>query len=191
MVFKSAKTPEVGSSKEADGCVRDAESFDLILDLYRSHARTLVQLSAVIIGDRGSAEDAVQDAFIEFRAQLVKRNIIANPLAYLRRMVINRSHRIARKSRHWEGLVNDDSFLATNTVESEALDHIRGQQIRLVIASLPGRQREVIVLEFLAGLSTVEIADALRISPGAVRSASRKAMVALSTRLRQGEGIDE
>ena len=46
----------------------------------------------------------------------------------------------------------------------------RGNQVRAALASLPSRDREVLVMRHLEQLSTAEIAEALGISVGAVES---------------------
>ena len=49
--------------------------------------------------------------------------------------------------------------------------------------ALPGRQREAIVLRYYAGLSQAEIAEAMAISLGAVKSHTARGMAALHAAL--------
>jgi RNA polymerase sigma factor (sigma-70 family) len=49
------------------------------------------------------------------------------------------------------------------------------------LRTLPTRQREALVLRFYADLSEAQIADAMQISRGAVKSHTARAMQALRT----------
>jgi DNA-directed RNA polymerase specialized sigma24 family protein len=53
------------------------------------------------------------------------------------------------------------------------------------LRTLPGRQREAIVLRYYADLSEAEIAAAMGISRGAVKSHTARAMAALRAELEQ------
>jgi RNA polymerase sigma factor (sigma-70 family) len=52
------------------------------------------------------------------------------------------------------------------------------------LRDLPGRQREAIVLRYYAGLSEAEIAGAMGISRGAVKSHTARGMAALRAELK-------
>jgi RNA polymerase sigma-70 factor, ECF subfamily len=55
-----------------------------------------------------------------------------------------------------------------------------GSGVRTLIEALPDRQRRVVVLRFVFELSTVEIADVLGSTPGAVRQIQHRALKALA-----------
>jgi RNA polymerase sigma-70 factor (ECF subfamily) len=50
-----------------------------------------------------------------------------------------------------------------------ALEHLQTRRVLALVAQLPGKQAEVIVLRVVAGLPVEEVARILRCSPGAVR----------------------
>ena len=62
---------------------------DLVHQLYRAHALTLVRLAVLLLGDRPSAEDVVQDAFMGLHRTLSGLRDRDKALAYLRTAVVN------------------------------------------------------------------------------------------------------
>jgi RNA polymerase sigma factor (sigma-70 family) len=57
------------------------------------------------------------------------------------------------------------------------------REVLAALRELPRRQQEVLVLRFWAGLSEVEIAQTLGISPGSVKSSASRGMAKLSNKL--------
>jgi RNA polymerase sigma factor (sigma-70 family) len=55
------------------------------------------------------------------------------------------------------------------------------------IRRLPGRQREALVLRFYLDLPEDQVAQAMGISRGTVRSATSRALAALARMLREGD----
>jgi RNA polymerase sigma factor (sigma-70 family) len=70
-----------------------------------------------------------------------------------------------------------DFHVLLSAEHREALDALR---------QLPRRQQEVLVLRFWSGLSEAEIADALGISPGSVKSSASRGMAKLAKMLGGG-----
>ena len=67
--------------------------------------------------------------------------------------------------------------------DSELLLAAAHQQVLAAVRQLPPRQREVLALRYWANLSEAEIADALSISRGAVKSNASRGMDKLETML--------
>jgi RNA polymerase sigma-70 factor (ECF subfamily) len=89
------------------------------------------------------------------------------------------AHRSAARSRD-EPVAEFPEFpeLADNP-EQQALDGERtGRMVRLM-AMLPHKQREILILRIVVGLSAEETADAIGSTPGAVRVAQHRALVKL------------
>ena len=61
------------------------------------------------------------------------------------------------------------------------------QQVLAAIRALPDRQREALVLRFYLDLSEEETARAMKISRGAVKSATSRAVGALGRMLKEGQ----
>src|SRR6476646_9356060 len=57
--------------------------------LYAAHSLGLIRLGFVMLGDRGAAEDVVQDAFLGLYRNWDRLNDPANALTYVRSSVLN------------------------------------------------------------------------------------------------------
>jgi RNA polymerase sigma factor (sigma-70 family) len=105
-------------------------------------------------------------------------------LAYLRRAVLNRSRSVLR-----HGVVVDKHRLNPPpdmpSAEYGMLVRLEQSAVVAALRKLPGRQREAIVLRYYAGLSEAEVAIAMGISRGAVKSHTARAMTALRADLEQ------
>jgi len=160
----------------------DRRAAEVDLDaLFRAHATPLLRLAIVLTGDRPLAEELVQDAFVRLHRSGTAPAIGAE-LAYLRRTVINLSHGHHRHLRVVRGHHPD----APGTEASAEVDAVRRDGQRRVVdavRALPERQRDCIILRFYADLTDVEIADALGISAGSVKTHLHRARAALADRL--------
>jgi RNA polymerase sigma-70 factor (sigma-E family) len=142
--------------------------------LYDEHYVRLVRLGVLLLGDVGRAEEVVQDSFVAVHRRWDSLQDADLP-AYLRQTVVNRSRSVLRHL----GVVRRHAPYAP--VDEPGADHdvLRSARRRAVIdalARLPRRQREVLALRYYLDLSEREIAEALGISQGAVKShASRGA----------------
>src|SRR3954465_14195732 len=151
---------------------------DALIDLYRVQRLPLLRLAVLLTDDRATAEDVVQDAFLA----LQRRWHAVDPAAaagYLRTSVVNgvrslhRRRVVARRHLH---------AVATEDVPPADLALLLPQDQREVVTALrtlPRRQREVLVLRYWSELSEAEIADALGIARGTVKSSAARGRAAL------------
>ena len=146
--------------------------------LYELHHVRLVRLAALLVGDAGRAEELVQDAFVDLVARWRTIRDPGAAAAYLRTCVANgaRSHLRHRAVVDRQPVSRPS---AVDSAETEALVRIEHGQVLCLLAELPGRQREVLVLRYYGQLSEAEIADALGISRGAVKSHNSRGLHAL------------
>ena len=158
-------------------------------DLFHTHYDGMVRLAVLLVGDRSSAEEVVQDAFVKMHMRQRRLGDPERMGAYLRQSVLNgaRSHLRWRGVRRRRAVPADATVLTTP--ERSALDSDRRRQILTALDELPHRQREVIVMRYWLDWSEHEIATALGISPGAVKTHGHRARQALAARL--GERFDE
>jgi RNA polymerase sigma-70 factor (sigma-E family) len=161
----------------------DLDADRAVTKLYRLHYRSLVRLAAILVGDVATAEELVQDSFLAMYTSWRRLRDRNRALPYLRRSVVNRSRSVLRH----RAVVNKiPPKLEPHMPAAEQEVIIRLDQHALVSAlqALPIRQREVLVLRYYADLPESQIASALGISRGAVRSHVSRAKSSLRAELR-------
>jgi RNA polymerase sigma-70 factor (sigma-E family) len=169
LTLRAAVPPGAATSDGAAPGVRGKMPDEAVTVMYRAHYAALVRLAAVLVGDVATAEDVVQDSFIAMHRAWWRLRDTARALPYLRRSVINRSRSVLRHR-----AVADRQFptLAPElpSAEDSALAVMRRSSVLAALNTLSFRQREVVVLRYYADLSDAQIAAALGISRGAVKS---------------------
>ena len=155
-------------------------SGQLVDELYRGHALRLTRMALLLVGDRPSAEDVVQEAFLGLFRGLGRLSDPGRAMAYLRVSVLNgcRSVLRARKRARLRGEAAD--YPAVWSAESAVLAGEERREVLAAVARLPRRQREVLVLRYFLGLSDSEIAADLGVSRGTVVSTASRALAALA-----------
>ena len=146
--------------------------------------------AALLVRDQGVAEDVVQDAFVAVHGRWRRLRDPDRALAYLRQAVVNGSRSTLRHrsvvARHAEREAARPD-LDTPGSDEQVLADERRRRVLDAMAGLPRRQREVLALRHYAGMSEAEIADALGISRGSVKSHASRGAVALREALGEEE----
>jgi RNA polymerase sigma-70 factor (sigma-E family) len=167
------------------GTVRAEWSADrAVIELYSQHYRALVRLAALLVRDTPTAEEVVQDSFVAMQGGWQRLRDTEKALAYLRQAVVNRSRSVLRH----RTVVDKNLQKAPPdmpSAEHGALVLLERSAVVAALRGLPDRQREAIVLRYYADLSEAEIATAMGISRGAVKSHTARGMAALRTALEQ------
>jgi RNA polymerase sigma factor (sigma-70 family) len=156
-VVISERPAEVGPSTRFD-------------DFYAERWPEAFRLAALMTHNAEAGADIAQDVFA---AMSRCWTTIERPDAYLQRALTNASSNWRRNGRRVERKLH--LLVVRGGNEEVAYDGLVD-----AVASLPFRQRAVIVLRFYADLSEVEIARALDCRPGTVKSLSSRALAALS-----------
>ena len=142
---------------------REDAEFD---EFYRTHRVPMTRLAVLLIDRRSEADEVVQEAFAAVHQRW---SDLDTPPAYLRRVVVNRCHDVLRRRRHRREVV----------IEEQPVAPPSGDDLRDVIASLPAKQRTVIVLRYYEDLSIESIADLTGMPTGTVKSALHRALAQL------------
>jgi RNA polymerase sigma-70 factor (sigma-E family) len=154
--------------------------------LFRERHAELVRLATLIVGDRPTAEDVVQDVF----ARLCLKEQMRDPhqsVAYVRAAVLNgcrsalRRQAIARRvGRRHDATLSDVSY---DSAENDVILAEDRRRVLAALATLPVRRREVLVLRYWLGMSEAEIASVLGISTGTVKSSAARGIASLANKL--------
>jgi RNA polymerase sigma-70 factor (sigma-E family) len=175
--------PGAGAPAETAGAARRSHDVSV---LFRERHAELVRLAVLLVGDRPSAEDVVQDVF----ARLCLRDRLPGgdgSLAYVRAAVLNGCRSALRRRAVIRRFGNSGDPLARGgtqeSAEHEAILAEDRRQVLAALAALPSRRREVLVLRYWLGLTEAEIAAVLGISTGTVKSTAARGLAALASKL--------
>ncbi len=173
---ESLADAEIPRHREADVAV-----------LFRGHHVELVRLATLLLGDQATAEDVVQDVFARVYARWERLDAGGASLAYVRTAVVNGCRSVQRRrgvARRFGGTREAAPWSsATESAESAVLLAEDRKQVLRALAALPSRQREALVLRYYLCMSEAEIAVAMRISRGTVKSTTSRGLAALGRKI--------
>jgi len=150
----------------------DLDAFNQLVERYQ---RAVYSLALRMLGDRESAEDASQDAFVS-AWRSIGRFKGGSFKAWLLSITANACRDQLRKRKRnpttplEELLIEPQAGPSQESPEDYALRRELGKQIREGLASLPEEQRLAVVLFDMEGLTYEEMSQVMRCSIGTVRS---------------------
>ena len=177
------------SSTGAEGAARGAagagqgDARQAVSALYEAHAVGLIRLAIVMLGDRPAAEDVVQEAFCGLYRRWGQLDDPGNAQRYVRSAVLNGSRSVLRRKPAVE-LADGHQPPASSAEAAILTDETRREVVR-ALRRLPSRQREVLTMRFYLDLADDEIAAAMGIGNGAVRSAAHRGLSSLRRALEE------
>ena len=165
----------------------DADAFEVI---YERHSRVAFSLAFRLLGDRPSAEDLVQDAFLAVwrgaGSYSSTRGSVRNwLLSILHNRGVDRLRTLAAMTRRQEALEQAE-LRRPDEPDAAALGigQALAGSVREELSTLPGEQFEVLNLAYYGGFTHQEIAEMLELPLGTVKSRMRLGL----DRLRRGLG---
>jgi len=161
-----------------------SSSWDIVTEIYDGEYKSLVRLAVLLVHDVPTAEEVVQDAFEAMHTALRRLRDSDKALSYLRQAVVNKSRSVLR---HRTVVDKNAPKPAPDepSAEHAAMALIERTAVVAALRALPERQREAIVLRYYADFSEADIAAAMGISRGAVKSHTARGMTALRSILAQ------
>ena len=146
-----------------------------VAELYRGSYARLVGVVTLAAGSRSEAEECVQDAFVRLLGSWDTVSRYDDPEAWVRLVAFRQLSNRRRKLRGAaKALLRIDRPADVDGPEPVRLD------VAAALARLPLPQRQVVVLHHLVGLGVDEVAGALDVAPGTVKSRLSRARAALA-----------
>jgi RNA polymerase sigma-70 factor (ECF subfamily) len=163
--------------------VRSVESFDVF---YAREFDRVVAVTLALAGNRATAEDLAQDAFLAAYRQWDRISRYDRPEMWVRRAAANRAVSLVRRS-----LTTAKALLLMRgrvVLESPQLSP-ESELLWAEVRRLPRRQSQAVALFYADDLPLVEIAEVLGCSTGTVKSHLRRARSTLARKLGYLEGM--
>jgi len=173
-------TPGGGSVGDTDA---DSGATGGVTALYQAHAVGLIRLAIVMLGDRGAAEDVVQDAFLGLYRHWDRLTDPSGALPYVRSSVLNGCRTALRRRARGHPVTMYQA--PSGSAEAAVLSREERQEVMRAVRQLPHRQREALVLRFYLDLPDSEIAATLKITRGTVSSTVSRAVATLARQLQE------
>jgi RNA polymerase sigma-70 factor (ECF subfamily) len=169
---------------------KDPAAFEVVYD---RHGGAAYSLAYRIVGNRNTAEDVTQEAFLSvWRSGARFDRTRGSVRTWLLGVVRNRAIDVLRRdagrapavSLELEGVPEQESGL--ERTDAEALRHDAAREVRGVLRELPADQLQVVKLAYFGGLTHSEIADVLGMPLGTVKGRMRLAMEKMRAQLAEG-----
>ena len=167
---------------------------DALAPLVERHYTRLYRIALAYLRQREDALDVVQEAFVKAYTGAPRWDGSAEAGPWLTRVTVNlaidRWRRNRRRGETFAPMADDDhaASLADPLASPDRAVHGReaGERVAIALRALPERQRAVVVLRHYQDLSLEEIADALGMSLGTVKSSLHRALARMRERLAGG-----
>lgn len=146
-------------------------------EFFLRHHVGLGRLALLLTGNATAAEDLTGDVFLAVWRQWATISTIEAPVAYVRRMMVNtaasRVRRLTRE-RRWLTLMHSGEVEAIRDPDAAI-----SVDVRAALMQIPVRRRACVVLRHAFDLSEADVAEALGVSVGTVKSQTSKGMAQL------------
>ena len=160
----------------------DVGSFE---QLYDRHSRLVYSVVLRILQQAGTAEEVVQDVFLQLWRNASQYDIARGPFVpWLLTLARNRALDTLRLKSERQRRVEDQkdelpSVVVLPQYEKVIDEKRRAEQVRSLISALQPRQKQAIELAYFQGLSHTEIAEELQEPLGTVKSWIRNGLIRL------------
>jgi RNA polymerase sigma-70 factor (ECF subfamily) len=157
-----------------------ARDDEALAALYERYGRLAFGLAYRMLGERGAAEDVVQEAFLNVwrRAagfQVGRGRARSWLMSIVHNLAVDR--RRGRQRRVWTDVALDEVDALLESDEDDAFavvaQSIEAERVQSVLQELPEEQRQAIVLAYFSGLTQQEIAEQTGAPLGTVKSRMR------------------
>lgn len=151
---------------------------DPVTALHRAHYRDLVRLAGLLLHDRGASEEVVQDAFVRLHTGWFRLRDPERAAAWLRSAVLNGARSRLRHADVRRRHDRADVRTAASAEDDALVADVHGR-VLAALQQLPPRQREAVVLRYYLDLSEAQMADAMGVSRGSVKTHLHRGLAVL------------
>jgi RNA polymerase sigma-70 factor (ECF subfamily) len=156
-------------------------------EIVREHQGVVFSIAYHFLHDRAIAEEVAQETFWQLHKHLDSLESPEHITRWLRRATSNRCIDYARRQKLapqvcLEAVPEPSAYDAPG-------DPLLARRLRLLVASLPPKQRMVVVLRYQEDLEPEEIADVLNIPVGTVKSQLQRSLTILREKIARTMGM--
>jgi len=160
---------------------------ELLEEFVRQHARLIYRIAYAVLRSHPDAEDATQETFLRVLRYGHRLEAVENPKTWLARIAWRVAVDRSRKRGRRQEVEFDEEAPAEMSAETPAYEMVRSSQVsgwlEKLIAALPRKLRQPLILSTLEEMSPAEVAATLGISEAAVRSRVFRARRLLQERM--------
>jgi len=148
-------------------------------EFVQSRGSALSRTAYLLTGDHQLAEDLVQQALAKTAAHWRRVVEGGNPEGYVRRAMVNERTSRWRRRRYTEVSADAATAKGAAAVADDSETVVRRIALARALATLPARQRAVVVLRYFEDLTEAQTAETLGCSVGTVKSQAHDALARL------------
>lgn len=156
-------------------------------EIVHEHQGMVFSIAYHFLHDRALAEEIAQEIFLQLHKHLGSLESPEHLLYWLRRSTSNRCIDCARH-RKLAPQIGLESVPEPATVDTPG-DPMMARRLRQLVASLPPKQRMVVVLRYQEDLEPEEIARVLNIPLGTVKSQLQRSLAILREKVARTMGM--
>jgi RNA polymerase sigma-70 factor (ECF subfamily) len=157
-----------------------------VAEFYDQTATPLYSVALRILGDRGEAEEVIQDVFVQIWEKAAAFDPLLGSafhwaLSITRHRAIDRLRSRQRRTRLVEELLESGGAEPAESTlpDTQAAGAEAVARVHAALATLPRDQRQSIELAFFAGLTHPEIADTVHEPLGTIKARIRRGLLKL------------
>ncbi len=169
---RGQRSPALSTDEQLALRVQQGSRHDLTTLVERHHSDLLGFLYRQTGGDRALAEDLAQEAFLRVVRAIGQYSYPRPFKSWLYAIALNvaRDHFKRAETRHTDSMPNDFDAPAADAPDDDLLTTEEARQVAALVAALPTHQREAVLLRYYQDFSLAEIAAALDVPVGTVKS---------------------
>ncbi len=160
-------------------------------ELYGRYSAPLLSLALRFLGDRGAAEEVIQDAFLKIWQHAAKYDArLSRPFTWAVTIVRRTAIDHLRKHRHTPALhalpadtIAPEEFALRETTRQSAEAHETADRVNALLATIAPPQRTALELALFSTLTHAEIAAQLAQPAGTVKTWIRRGLLELRATL--------